>query len=260
MSAHLKHARAQRSLTFLAHLSVVDNLDQRFSFYSVACTKQAGYGKPRLPISTCKQVYEDAQRCMINIKKYCYDSFSETDCRAHHEYCEDHVGWGLWVDQFHLNPYDASDDCKAGFEPDLCYAESGAIARYLDREDVRSLLGARSRNESGTYAVASSEVAENFQASFDALRSSKQYVAGLLERDLRVLVYVGSYDVVCNWIGNLEWVNNLEYEGAIDFKRGLKGWMEGGKEVGLTATGGNLSEQLASQSRSRQIADAVSFL
>lgn len=145
------------------------------------------------------------------------------------------------------NPYDASDDCKAGFEPDLCYSESGAIGRYLDRDDVRALLGARSRNESGTYSVSSGKVAGNFGEAYDSLRSSKPLVAGLLERDLPVLIYAGSYDLVCNWIGNLEWINNLEYTGAIDFKQSLKEWSEGGKAVGLTATGGNLSESAATR-------------
>lgn len=44
----------------------------------------------------------------------------------------------------------------------------------------------------------------------DIFRGYSAVVPSLLEDGVKVLIYVGEYDLVCNWIGNLpyEW-NNL---------------------------------------------------
>lgn len=38
------------------------------------------------------------------------------------------------------------------------------------------------------------------------------YVASLLERGVKVLIYAGTLDWQCNWVANRLWVEKLEWE------------------------------------------------
>jgi hypothetical protein len=59
-------------------------------------------------------------------------------------------------------------------------------------------------------------VGARFAANVDGERAPTQhYVTGLLERGVRVLVYVGENDYICNWIGNLGWSEQLDWSGAL---------------------------------------------
>ncbi len=53
-----------------------------------------------------------------------------------------------------------------------------------------------------------------FRAAQDSLHPTKDYVAALLERGVKVLIYVGSYDWICNWVGNERWTLALEWKWA----------------------------------------------
>ena len=52
----------------------------------------------------------------------------------------------------------------------------------------------------GNFTVASMEVAQAFQGSLDGAFPSQYYIAALLERGVRALVYVGDTDFACNWV------------------------------------------------------------
>lgn len=39
----------------------------------------------------------------------------------------------------------------------------------------------------------------------------------LLEDGVRVLIYAGDQDLICNWLGNARWVNALDWEGKEGF-------------------------------------------
>ena len=48
----------------------------------------------------------------------------------------------------------------------------------------------------------------------DKWRSHTQdYVASLLDRGLRILIYAGTYDWQCNWVANKLWVDKLQWSG-----------------------------------------------
>lgn len=67
------------------------------------------------------------------------------------------------------------------------------------------------------------------------LHPTAEYVAALLERGVRVLIYVGTYDWICNWVGNERWTLALDWSGKEEFaKQPLKDWEIGGKRVGRT--------------------------
>jgi carboxypeptidase C (cathepsin A) len=61
------------------------------------------------------------------------------------------------------------------------------------------------------------------------------YVGALLARRVRVLIYVGTYDWICNWIGNEAWTLALEWHGQRDFAAlPLREWYVDGHVAGKT--------------------------
>ena len=57
----------------------------------------------------------------------------------------------------------------------------------------------------------------DFRSAQDTLHPTKGYVAALLERGIKVLIYVGSYDWICNWVGNERLSLALEWTGKDAF-------------------------------------------
>jgi carboxypeptidase C (cathepsin A) len=47
------------------------------------------------------------------------------------------------------------------------------------------------------------------------------------------LIYVGSYDWICNWLGNQAWTLNMEWSGKEAFgQQPLQSWLVDGKAAG----------------------------
>ncbi|KAK1222656.1 hypothetical protein PQX77_014494 [Marasmius sp. AFHP31] len=79
------------------------------------------------------------------------------------------------------------------------------------------------------------EVYNAFDAKLDQYKQTPLHVAALLERGIRVLVYVGNYDWVCNWVGNERWTLNLEWSRQREFtSTPLAEWYVDGKKAGVT--------------------------
>ncbi|KAG9317128.1 Alpha/Beta hydrolase protein [Chiua virens] len=123
---------------------------------------------------------------------------------------------------------------------DLCYPEDAAIKEFLNRPDTRTMLGAESPGE---WDLCSSEVGRNFVSHLDKWSHHTQdYVAALLERGIRVLIYAGTYDWQCNWVANKLWVEKLEWTGNEAYKQQTwKSWVVHGNAAGGTKTSGNLT-------------------
>ena len=67
------------------------------------------------------------------------------------------------------------------------------------------------------------------------MHSTVDYVGALLARQVRVLNYVGTYDWICNWIGNEAWTLALEWHGQRDFAAlPLREWHVDGHVAGKT--------------------------
>lgn len=74
-----------------------------------------------------------------------------------------------------------------------------SISKYLDSPDVRKMLGVDS-SITGNFSSCSSEVGRAFNANLDSYFPTKYQIAGLLDRNVRVLIYVGANDWICNWV------------------------------------------------------------
>ncbi|KAJ7825180.1 serine carboxypeptidase [Mycena olivaceomarginata] len=145
------------------------------------------------------------------LKESCVDIFDAVDCAAAASFCDTQLKAPFWKSE--LNPYDISQPCDAdGLKDNLCYPVTAHIRAYLSRPSVRKTLGV------------DDAVPTNFSSCAPA-----DYVGGLLERGVRVLIYVGTYDWICNWVGNERWTLALEWSGQAKFAaEPLRPWAVGG--------------------------------
>ena len=81
-------------------------------------------------------------------------------------------------------------------------SNSRSIASFLDRPDVRSTIGVDS-SFTGNFSGCNNEVNKIFYRSLDMVFPAQFYIAALLERGVRALIYVGANDWSCNWVRTL---------------------------------------------------------
>ncbi|KAE9394303.1 serine carboxypeptidase [Gymnopus androsaceus JB14] len=179
------------------------------SQYDMACTPASV--EPVLDISTCVTMKNNLPRCKKWFRESCVDQYDVVNCNAAASFCQSTLG-----DPFHAsgtrNPYDISVPCNGTLDTTLCYPVTVSISNFLSRPDVRAQLGVD-----------------------DTLHTSKYHVSALLDRGVRVLIYVGSYDWICNWVGNDRWSKTLEWSGHEAFaSQELREWTVGGKKAGIT--------------------------
>lgn len=59
-----------------------------------------------------------------------------------------------------------------------------------------------------------------------------QQLIPLLENDIRVLIYAGDVDFICNWMGNKAWTQELHWSGKSTFNAEAdQAWIYGAENV-----------------------------
>ncbi|RLN94035.1 hypothetical protein BBJ28_00023629 [Nothophytophthora sp. Chile5] len=107
----------------------------------------------------------------------------------------------------HRNMFDIRQKCFASDGTD-CYNTS-AITGYLNSETVRSYLNVS--NHVPKWQECSSSVGRDFLT--DLMKNFDGYVADLLnDGAVRVLIYNGDADLMCNWYGAQAWTTQLKWE------------------------------------------------
>lgn len=67
----------------------------------------------------------------------------------------------------------------------------------------------------------------------DFMRDFSDKLVPLLEDEVRVLIYAGDQDLICNWLGNRRWVDALQWSGAQGWATAAdKNWTLDGEVVG----------------------------
>jgi len=128
-----------------------------------------------------------------------------------------------------LNPYDMRIKCE---KPPLCYDFSN-VGVYLERPEVRAALGVGDHRRSDcNHAVALA-----FELSGDWMQSYQQMIPDQLNGGIRVLIYAGDQDYICNWLGNQAWTQALPWPHRGDFNTTTPApWVVGGKQAGTLQT------------------------
>mmetsp|Transcript_2139 Transcript_2139/g.5280 ORF Transcript_2139/g.5280 Transcript_2139/m.5280 type:complete len:170 (-) Transcript_2139:384-893(-) len=108
-----------------------------------------------------------------------------------------------------MNPYDMRVKCA---KPPLCYDFSN-VASYLARPEVQAKLGVTGHK----WADCDRGVALGFELDGDWMQSYQQLLPPQLAAGIRVLVYAGDQDYICNWLGNQAWTRAMAWEHKADF-------------------------------------------
>lgn len=122
-------------------------------------------------------------------------------------FCESNVEAAF--SKSHRNSFDIRKPCDEA-DPMNCYNAS-AVTRYLNSPLVRAYLNVTEGKQAKVWESCSSAVAMGF--AFDVMKRFDHYAADLLDSGhVRVLVYHGDADLVCNWYGGLAWLQELGWK------------------------------------------------
>ncbi|KAG2636902.1 hypothetical protein PVAP13_2NG492600 [Panicum virgatum] len=129
------------------------------------------------------------------------------------------------------NYYDIRKPCVGS----LCYDFSN-LEKFLNKKSVRESLGV------GDIEFVSCSTSVYEAMLLDWMRNLEVGIPELLENDIKVLIYAGEYDLICNWLGNSRWVNSMEWSGKEAFVSSSdKPFTVDGKEAGVLKSHGPLS-------------------
>ncbi|KAF8168513.1 alpha/beta-hydrolase [Crassisporium funariophilum] len=208
------------------------------SYFEMACTPMAV--APILDINTCVRMKQALPRCKAWTQSFCIDQFDSMMCDAAMGFCSSE----MWDPVFAsgINPYDISQECDGGVDDTLCYPAIEHISNYLDRSSVRKALGVSDTLNSTKFSACSKEVEHAFFSGMDQYHPTSNHVAALLERKVKVLIFVGKNDWVCNYLGNERWTMDLDWSGGEEFSgKPLREWSVDGKKAGMTRSAQGLT-------------------
>lgn len=133
-----------------------------------------------------------------------------------------------------LNVYDVRKKCD---KPPLCY-DFADVSAFVNRPETRKALGVKDSDRQWQEC----NMLVNVLFMTDFLQTYASNVATLLNDGIRVLIYAGQADYICNWFGNKEWINLLEWNDKTGFvTAGQHDWFVGGKNVGTRQQYKNLA-------------------
>ncbi|KAK3135765.1 hypothetical protein QOZ80_5BG0423150 [Eleusine coracana subsp. coracana] len=130
-----------------------------------------------------------------------------------------------------VNYYDIRKQCEGS----LCYDFSN-MDKFLNDNSVRDALGVGNKK----FVSCSPLVYEAMIA--DWMKNLEVGIPALVEEGIKVLIYAGEYDLICNWLGNFRWVNAMVWSGQQNFSEApMLPFKINGKETGLLKSYGPLS-------------------
>ncbi|KAG0253529.1 hypothetical protein BG011_006320 [Mortierella polycephala] len=203
----------------------------QYEYYpEMACRNSYG---PVLDDATCDKMTAAYPAC-ADLIQACYDTESVFRCLPAAAYCNKEM-----ISPYQMsgqNPYDVRKKCEG--EGGLCYPILDVIQTYLNREDVKTALGAQVE----TYQSCNMQVNMRFMLQGDWMKPFHYMVPPLLEDGIRVLLYSGDADFICNWMGNKAWALALPWSGQprMQEKKDKK-WIANGHHAGDVRTSGPLT-------------------
>ncbi|KAI9066157.1 serine carboxypeptidase [Trametes sanguinea] len=206
------------------------------SYYDAQCADPTF--PPIQGVADCVRMKQLVPRCEKRYKESCVDRLDSVDCAAAASFCSTAMS-----ELFNgLNAYDRARPCKGASDLTECYPIVRDIGEYLSSPKVQDLLGVDPPVR-GNYSWVSWEVNKAFWAKLDIYGFPAQYyIAALLERGVRALIYVGATDYICNWIGNERMTLALEWTGQEAYRTDkLREWTVDGQAAGVTRSGGGLT-------------------
>ncbi|KAI8071409.1 Alpha/Beta hydrolase protein [Gongronella butleri] len=184
----------------------------QFKYYKdFACATNDSVYQPVFDENTCQQLEKRYPRCE-RLAKVCYKFPSPLTCVPASLYCEKYTG-GDDFEKTGLNVYDIRKKCEG--DSGLCYNIMEAIDRYANLPSVKEDLGVDPAT--GNFTGCTDSVGTRFALDGDNAKNFAPAVAKTLHEGIRVLLYVGDKDFICNWMGNKAWSLSLDWAGKEGF-------------------------------------------
>jgi len=134
-----------------------------------------------------------------------------------------------------MNPYDMREKCQV---PPLCYDFSN-VGVYLSRPEVMAALGVDAVHK---WTDCNHVVALEFELAGDWMHSFQDKLPEQLAAGIRVLIYAGDQDYICNWLGNQAWTRAMEWPHKADFNAAPVGkWHAAGTAAGTVQAAANFT-------------------
>lgn len=127
----------------------------------------------------------------------CYRTEDFADCTWADTYCTS----STFNVVMNVNPGMNVYDIRKGCEGPLCYPMEW-LSDFLNSEEVQAALGVDRK-----WIACSRAVGIDFAG--DRFLRSDDLIPDLLHAGVRVLIYAGDQDFICNWLGNRRWVDQL---------------------------------------------------
>merc|ERR1712100_223236 len=108
------------------------------------------------------------------------------------------------------NPYDMRIPCEHGR---LCY-DFGMITTYLNSAAVQKQLVVTKK-----WGSCNMEVNLLFVSAGDWMINYQNLIPDMLADGIKVLIYAGDVDYICNWLGNKHWTLAMEWPHKADFNK-----------------------------------------
>ncbi|WFC97655.1 carboxypeptidase C [Malassezia yamatoensis] len=204
--------------------------DPQVQFSSVAeyaCSAQNPYHLFEPDSETCDSLQQRAENCDKLIEQ-CHRFNNRLVCVPAALYC-----WGSLygpAQDSGKNLYDVRRDCDREKDGSLCYPEMNWIETLMNKPSIKKQLGVPKSVE---FQSCNMQLNQQFMMQGDSMVNSAELLPPLLEDGVRVLIYAGAADFMCNAIGNHKWVmdfpnvfheeiNNATNSPLYSFAKGLK--------------------------------------
>ncbi|ORY01253.1 peptidase S10 serine carboxypeptidase [Basidiobolus meristosporus CBS 931.73] len=183
--------------------------------------------------STCSQMDSLYPKCAKMISS-CYANRDSHTCASAFTYCDGILN--RFDEAKHVNIYDVRQKCPT---QDQCYPTEEGLIKWLNNSEIEQELGA----DRGMYAECDDGVYNRYtMVSGDWMYPYFEVIPSLLEDGIRVLIYAGDADFICNWYGNKAWTLDLDWSGKSDFNKAKDHpWNNGNTPAGEVRNSGNFT-------------------
>ncbi|KAF7976195.1 hypothetical protein HWV62_7370 [Athelia sp. TMB] len=183
----------------------------------------------------CQALRSKVPTCQRLIQA-CRDYKSKLTCIPAVMYCNSQL-YGP-IQQSGLNPYDARRACDPEKDGQLCYRQMGWIETWMNDPKNKAALGVTSDKK---FESCNMQINQAFMMQGDSMHNSGLLLPELIADGVRLLVYAGNADMMCNYIGNEQWLEALEHKFDSDFAAApTEQWItfETGREAGTVRSAG----------------------
>jgi cathepsin A (carboxypeptidase C) len=179
--------------------------------HKIKVVSQSGYDQMQAAVQPC-------------IEKIATCQNDTSACAGAQSYCNNNILAAY--EETGQNVYDIRKPC--GPNP-LCYDFSKETT-FLNDAGIKSQLHV----DPSVSKWQSCNMAVNMKFSQDWMKDFSHVVPPMLHDGVRVLIYAGDVDFICNYLGNQAWTKELEWDGHDEFNKvQVANWNVNGKAAGL---------------------------